>query len=78
MSRNSTYADYLVISATAIVLNKNIIIHELGKMPILIPASDFIEHQLHICYHPDILRYDSVLSFDDNSAFLSTENILIT
>ncbi|CAF3150203.1 unnamed protein product [Rotaria sp. Silwood2] len=78
MSRNSTYADHLVILATAIVLNKNIIIHELGKMPILIPGSDFIEHQLHICYHPDTLHYDSVLSFDDNSAFLSTENILIT
>ncbi|CAF3773611.1 unnamed protein product [Rotaria sp. Silwood1] len=78
MSRKSTYADHLAISATAVVLNKNIIIHELGKIPILVPGSDFIEHQLHICYDPFILHYDSVLSFDDNSAFLSAEDILIT
>ncbi|CAF3933714.1 unnamed protein product, partial [Rotaria sordida] len=77
MSLYGTYADHLVISATAIIINKNIIIHELGKRPILIPGSDFIDDQLHICYDPHILHYDSVLCINDNSAFLSPEELLI-
>ncbi|CAF4666955.1 unnamed protein product, partial [Rotaria socialis] len=78
MSQTSTYADHLVISATAIVLNKNIIVHQLAKIPILIPGSDYIEHQLHVSYNRSILHYESVFSLDGNSAIISAENLILT
>ncbi|CAF1452274.1 unnamed protein product [Rotaria sp. Silwood1] len=78
MSRNGTYADHLAISATAVILNKNIIIHEIGKTPLLIPGSDFIDHQVHVCYYPDLLHYDSIVCVNNESAFLSAEQILFT
>ncbi|CAF1401529.1 unnamed protein product [Rotaria sordida] len=78
MSRNGTYADHLAISATAVILNKNIIIHEIGKTPLLIPGSDFIDHQVHVCYNPDLLHYDSIVCVNNESAFLSAEQILFT
>ncbi|CAF3974784.1 unnamed protein product [Rotaria sp. Silwood2] len=78
MSKYGTYADHIVITATAVIINKNIIIHELGKKPILVPGSDIIDEQLHVCYDPDILHYDSVLCINSNSAYLSYQDLLIT
>ncbi|CAF1474172.1 unnamed protein product [Rotaria sordida] len=78
MSRNGTYADHLAISATAVIVNKNIIIHEIGKTPLLIPGSDFIDHQVHVCYYPDLLHYDSIACVNNESPFLSAEQILFT
>ncbi|CAF2143860.1 unnamed protein product [Rotaria magnacalcarata] len=78
MSRNGTYADHLAVSAAAVTINKNIIIHEIGKKPLLIPGSDFIDNQLHVCYYPDKLHYDSVLCIDNNSGFLPFQDILST
>ncbi|CAF4377123.1 unnamed protein product, partial [Rotaria sp. Silwood2] len=77
MSKYGTYADHIVITATAFIINKNIIIHEFGKKPILVPGSDFIDNQLHVCYHPDILHYDSVLSINNDLPFLSFQDLLI-
>ncbi|CAF3382808.1 unnamed protein product [Rotaria sp. Silwood2] len=78
MSKDGTYADHLALSSTAVIINKNIIIHEFKKKPILIPGSDFLEHQLHLCYDPNIPHYDSVVCIDGSPAFLSSEHILFT
>ena len=78
MSHNGTYADHLAVSATAVIIKKNITIHELGKTPLLIPGSDFIDDQVHICYHPNTLHYDSVLCRNANTPFLPSEAIVIT
>ncbi|CAF4215646.1 unnamed protein product, partial [Rotaria sp. Silwood2] len=77
MSKFGTFVDHLAITATAVIINKNIIIHELGKKPILVPGSDFIEDQVHLCYFPNI-HYDSIVSIDNNFAFLSFEDVIIT
>jgi hypothetical protein len=78
MSTNGTYADHLAISAVAVIINKNIIIHEIGKKPLLVPGSDYIENQLHVCYYPDDLHYNSVMCLDGNSPFLPSEQLLFT
>ncbi|CAF4482171.1 unnamed protein product [Rotaria sp. Silwood2] len=78
MSKDGTYADHLALSSTAVIINKNIIIHELEKKPLLIPGSDFLEDQLHLFYDPNIPHYDSVVCIDGSPAFLSSEHILFT
>ncbi|CAF2154510.1 unnamed protein product, partial [Rotaria magnacalcarata] len=78
MTKHGTYADHIAITATAVIINKNIIIHELHKKPILVPGSDFIDSQLHICYYPNKLHYDSVLCIDNNLAFLPFQDLLNT
>ena len=78
MNKDGTYADYLAISATAVVINKNIIIHEKQHKPVCVPGSDFIDDQIHVYYHPDRQHYDSLLSLDGTSAFLPPEQILFT
>ncbi|CAF2946327.1 unnamed protein product [Rotaria sp. Silwood2] len=78
MSKDGTYADHLTLSSTAVIINKNIIIHELEKKPLLIPGSDFLEDQLHLFYDPNIPHYDSVVCIDDTPAFLSSEHIVFT
>ncbi|CAM4767382.1 unnamed protein product [Rotaria magnacalcarata] len=77
MSKSVTYVDHLGVTATAVLIKKNIIIHELGKKPILVPGSDFVEDQVHLCYYPNI-HYDSIVSIDNNFAFLSFEDVIIT
>ncbi|CAF2086313.1 unnamed protein product [Rotaria magnacalcarata] len=77
MSRNGTYADYLAVSAAAVIVNKNILIHELGKKPLFIPGSYYIDDQLHICYYPDKLHYNSVVDAIGNTAILPSEAIEI-
>lgn len=54
MSKLNTYADQLVITGTTMILNQNIVVRELGKFPLLIPILDYIDHQLHILYNPNI------------------------
>ncbi|CAM4839650.1 unnamed protein product [Rotaria magnacalcarata] len=78
MSRNGTYADYLAVSAAAVIVNKNILIHELGKKPLFIPGSYYIDDQLHICYYPDKLHYNSVVDAIGNTAILPSEAIVFT
>ncbi|CAF1348001.1 unnamed protein product [Rotaria magnacalcarata] len=78
MSRNGTYADYLAVSAAAVIVNKNILIHELGKKPLFIPGSDYIDDQVHICYYPDKLHYNSVVDAIGNTAILPSEAIVFT
>ncbi|CAF1381764.1 unnamed protein product [Rotaria magnacalcarata] len=75
MNKNYTYADHLVIMATASILNQNIIIHEYGKRPLLIPGSDDIDQQLHIAYNPNKEHYDSVKSFDQTIPVLSIHDL---
>ena len=75
MSRNGTYADHLSILATATSINQNIIIHELGKTPLFIPGSDYIEHQLHVFYDVDNVHYERVCQLDGERAFLSFEDL---
>ena len=77
MSQNGTYADHLAVSATAVIIKKNIIIHEIGKKPLFIPGSDFLDHQLHVWYDPNMPHYDSVVCVNGNSAFLSPEQVLL-
>ncbi|UJR12020.1 hypothetical protein I4U23_016198 [Adineta vaga] len=64
MTENGTYADHPIILSTAAVLNQNIIIHEKGKQPWLIPGSDDITNQLHVWY--DGNHYSSVITTNDN------------
>lgn len=71
MSKNNTYADHLIITATAIALNQNIVIHEQGKRPLLIPGSDYIDHQLHILYNVNLTHYDSLKDFNGNTPFIN-------
>ena len=71
-------ADFLAVSATAVVINKNIIIHEKGHKPLCIPGSDVIDDQINVCYDPEMPHYDSLLSIDGTSTFLSPDQILFT
>jgi len=64
MSQNQNDADYLTLSATAIILKKNIIVHERGKEPLKIPGFVPHEDQLHVWYDPKSQHYDSVVSSD--------------
>ncbi|CAF4974012.1 unnamed protein product, partial [Rotaria sp. Silwood1] len=78
MKRNYTYADHLIIMATASILNQNIIIHEYGKRPLLIPGSDYIDRQLHISYNPYNQHYESVKDFDGAIPIMSFDDLQLT
>ena len=82
MKDDGTYADHLVILATAAYLNRDIIIHEKDKKPLLIPGSDSLTlQQFHVLYNPHRQHYDSVISSSSESKllpFLSAEQVLIT
>ena len=75
MSRNGTYADHVLISATANAINQNIIIHELGMTPLFIPGSDYIDRQLHVSYDVQTLHYEIVCRQDGGRVFLSFEDL---
>jgi hypothetical protein len=79
MDKNKNYADYLTLSATAIILNKNIIVHERGKTPLKIPGYVPHEDQLHVWYDPISQHYDSVVSSDGSRPqVLSREQVIET
>ncbi|CAF1332421.1 unnamed protein product [Rotaria sordida] len=78
MEKNYTYADHLIIMATASILNQNIIIHEYGKRPLLIPGSDYIDRQLHISYNPYNQHYESVKDFDEAIPIMSFDDLQLT
>ena len=78
MNRDGTYADHLAVLATAIVIRKNIFVHEKHQTPLLIPGCDVIDHQLHVCYNPHNQHYDSTSSIDSASSFVSLTDMLIT
>ncbi|CAF3204209.1 unnamed protein product [Rotaria sp. Silwood2] len=78
MKKNYTYADHLIIMATASILNQNIIIHEYGKRPLLIPGSDYIDRQLHIAYNPYNQHYESVKDFDGAIPIMSFDDLQLT
>ncbi|CAF3896694.1 unnamed protein product [Rotaria sp. Silwood1] len=78
MEQEGTYADHLSISATAVVINKNIIVHEIGQIPLLIPGSRSLDDQLHVWYDPKKKHYDSVVCLNDSLPCLSSKQILIT
>jgi len=78
MSQDGAYVDHLAISATAFIINKNIIVHEIGKIPLLIPGSISFDDQLHVCYDPTTEHYDSVICIDGNSPILSSQQILFS
>ncbi|CAF4590297.1 unnamed protein product, partial [Rotaria sp. Silwood2] len=75
MKRNKTYADHLIIIATASILNHNIIVHEYSKRPLLIPGSDYIDRQFHIAYSPENQHYESIKRFDGTIPILSFEQL---
>ncbi|CAF2901764.1 unnamed protein product [Rotaria sp. Silwood2] len=78
MKKNYTYADHLIIMATASILHQNIIIHEYGKRPLLIPGSDYIDRQLHISYNPYNQHYESVKDFDGAIPIMSFDDLQLT
>lgn len=78
MRRNGFYADHPVVLATAIIIQKNIIVHERGKKPLRIPGSDCFENQLHVRYIPEKEHYNSVVPTDNKTVVLSCEQILET
>ncbi|CAF1519681.1 unnamed protein product, partial [Rotaria sordida] len=78
MKKNNTYADHLIITATATILNQNIIIHEYSKRPLLIPGSDYIDRQLHIAYNPYNQHYESVKRFDGTISIISLNDLQLT
>ncbi|CAF4003927.1 unnamed protein product, partial [Rotaria sordida] len=78
MKKENTYADHLIIMATTTILNQNIIIHEYGKRPLLIPGSDYIDRQLHISYNPYNQHYESVKDFDGTIPIMSFDNLQLT
>ena len=76
MGRDTTYADHLIILATANVIKQNIVIHEVGKIPLQIPGPDGIAGQVHVLYDPLIQHYESVVCLDGNGArFLNLEHM---
>ena len=80
MEKETTYADHLVILATATFFNKDIIIHEEAKRPLLIASSNSrTDQQWHVLYNPNREHYDIVISSENNLLpFLSAEQVLIT
>ena len=78
MSRNGTFVDHLSVFATGRSINQNIIVHELGKAPLIIPGSDYIDHQLHVFYDEQKLHYEVVCQHDGSRAFLSFEDLQST
>jgi hypothetical protein len=79
MSQNGTYADYLTIVATASIIERDIIVHEENRKPLLFPSSKYpAPRQLHVLY--DLLRehYDCVFSSNDNLPFLSADQVVKT
>jgi hypothetical protein len=65
MNKNKTYADHLTLTATAIVVKKNIIVHIRGKTPLMIPCPKVPpDNQLHVWYDARREHYDSVVSSD--------------
>ena len=75
MSRNGTYADHLSVFATGRSINQNIIVHELGKTPLIIPGSDYIDHQHHVFYDVQKLHYEVVCQQDGSRGFLPFEDL---
>ena len=77
MSKNGIYVDNLIIMATAIVIEKNLIIHKEGETPMCIPGSDFIDNQIHLWYTDNQFcqHYDSVVSVANKSPFLPIEQL---
>ena len=77
MFKNGIYVDNLIIMATTIVIEKNLIIHKEGEKPMCIPGSDFIDNQIHLWYTDNQFcqHYDSVVSVDNKSPFLPTEQL---
>jgi hypothetical protein len=78
MGQDGIYADHLAILATAIIIDKNIIVHEIGRKPLRIPGSDCFDNQLHVWYNSNSEHYYSVVTIDGNSLILSPEQILET
>ncbi len=66
MKEDNHYADHLAISATAIMLRKNIIVHQIDVKPSKIPGGVDVPHedQLHVWYNLGKRHYDSVVSSD--------------
>jgi hypothetical protein len=77
MSKNGSYVDHLVITATAAIIEMNIIIHEEAKKPYCVPGSDFIDDQIHLWYNydPYFPHYDSIKCIDGERASLSCDAI---
>lgn len=78
MSRNATYADHLAVLATAKVIHKNIIVHQVAHTPLLIPGNDLIDYQIHVWYSPDNEHYDSTTLVNAPSSFVDVEDVRIT
>jgi hypothetical protein len=79
MRDDKTYADHLAILATAISIDKNIIVHRIGeKKPRRIPGSNCFDNQLHVWYDRSMKHYDSVLRVDGARLILPSEQILDT
>ncbi len=79
MSKNSTYVDYLTISAATVAINKNMVVHELGHKPLFILGSDFLDYLFHVWHDSGpLLHYQSDICIDDGTLFLSFEHIVST
>ncbi len=78
MGQDGIYVDHLAILATAIIIDKNIIVHEIGKKPLRIPGSNCFDNQLHVWYNPNSEHYDSIVPVVAESLILSSKQILET
>ncbi|CAF1481249.1 unnamed protein product [Adineta ricciae] len=64
MSKLGSYADNLIIQATAIVIKRNIVIHRAGDTASFISTKENTNQQVHIVYHRQSRHYDSVHHLD--------------
>jgi DNA replication protein DnaC len=78
MCRTGTYADHIAVLATAIVIKKNIVVHQRHHRPMLVAGSDFIDHQVHVCYNAQTEHYDTTIPVDNYPACISPEDMLLT
>ncbi len=80
MNKNKTYADHLILRATAIVVEKNIIVHKRGQAPLMIPGRNVLhDNQLHVWYDARREHYDSVVSSDGSRPqVLPLEKVIAT
>lgn len=77
MSKLNTYADNLVIRATAIIIKRNIVIHRARDIPSLISTEQNTNEQVHIVYHRHSRHYDSVHRLDGSLLQLPLNDVRI-
>lgn len=80
MHQCGTFADGIVVVASAMFLRRHIIIHQHEQRPLLFKSSySVINHnQIHLAYNSKSLHYDSVWSCDDHKLRLDETECILT